>query len=62
MELIVQQRTHFGKKAKNLRKEGFVPAVIYGKHLSAPLHVSIEKLPLVKAYQQAGYSTALQLK
>ena len=62
MELLVQQRTHFGKKAKLLRKQGFVPGVIYGKHLAAPLHVAIEKIPLVRAYQDAGYSTALQLK
>jgi len=62
MELSVQKRTHFGKKAKSLRKQGFIPAVVYGKHLAQPLHISIEKIPLVRAYQKAGYSTALQLK
>ncbi len=62
MELSVQKRTHFGKQAKSLRKQGFVPAVVYGKHLAQPLHISIEKIPLVRAYQKAGYSTALQLK
>lgn len=62
MELLVQPRTHFGKKAKLLRKQNQIPAVVYGKHLAQPLHISIEKISLVRAYQQAGYSTALQLK
>jgi len=62
MELLVQPRTHFGKKAKLLRKQNQIPAVVYGKHLAQPLHISIEKISLVRAYQKAGYSTALQLK
>lgn len=62
MQLAVEQRTPMGKKVKLLRQEQKVPGVVYGKHLDAPLHVALEKLALVKAYNQAGMSTALQLE
>jgi large subunit ribosomal protein L25 len=62
MELAVEHRTLLGKKVKLLRKEGKVPGVIYGKHLPAPLHIVVDKMPFIKAYNQAWMNTALELK
>ncbi|MDD3262234.1 MAG: 50S ribosomal protein L25 [Candidatus Absconditabacteria bacterium] len=51
-----------GEKSKDLRKEGNIPAIIYGKHLSAPVSVFCKKNDFIKKFKQAGYSTALTLE
>lgn len=61
MKLTVSSRDVMGKKVKDLRKQGIIPAVIYGKHLGTSLHVSVEKLPLLRAYESAGMSTAVEI-
>jgi large subunit ribosomal protein L25 len=45
-----------------LVKEGLIPAVVYGKHLQAPLTVSCIKNDFLKRYKEAGYSTPITLK
>ncbi|MBP7841872.1 50S ribosomal protein L25 [Patescibacteria group bacterium] len=60
-ELAVDIRTTFGKKIKPLRKLGKVPAVIYGKHLKAPVSVLLDKNAFLKAYKASGTSTAITL-
>lgn len=47
-----QTRTTFGKKSKQLRREGLIPGVIYGKR--DPVHIEIDNLPLRRALRQAG--------
>jgi len=60
MKLTVTVRQD--KKAKDIRKEGLVPCVIYGKHLEAPLVVSCQKNEFIKKYKEVGYATPLTLE
>ena len=60
MKLTVTTRQD--KTAKELRKEGFVPGIVYGKHLSAPISVACVKNDLIKKYKEAGYSTPITLE
>ena len=59
MELIVTSR--HDKKAKDLRKEGLIPGIVYGKHLKEPIAVACKRNDLIKKYKEAGYSTPLTL-
>lgn len=59
MELIVTSRQN--KQAKNLRKEGLIPGIVYGKHLKNPLAIACPRNDLIKKYKEAGYSTPLTL-
>ena len=61
MKLTVSSRDVMGKKVKDLRKQGVIPAVVYGKHLATSLHISIDKLPLLRAYESAGMSTPVEI-
>ena len=60
MKLSVKNRDIFGKKVKNLRAQGLIPAVIYGKHIEAQ-PVSCVKNDLLKIYRTAWYSTPIEL-
>ena len=60
MKLSVKKRDVFGKKVKNLRAQGLVPAVIYGKHVEAE-SISCVKNDLLKIYRAAWYSTPVEL-
>ena len=59
MELIVTARQD--TKAKDLRKEGLIPGIIYGKQLKTPLKVACKRNDIIKKYKEAGYSTPLTL-
>ena len=60
MKLSVKKRDIFGKKVKNLRAQGLVPAVIYGKHVQA-VSIACVKNDLLKVYRAAWYSTPVEL-
>lgn len=60
MKLAVKKRDILGKKVKNLRNQGLIPAVIYGKHVNAE-SVACVKNDLLKIYRTAGYSTPIEL-
>ncbi|MDR0955677.1 MAG: 50S ribosomal protein L25 [Candidatus Nomurabacteria bacterium] len=60
ISLDVQPRTLTGKKVAELRKQGLVPAVIYGKDF-APVNVQAPLVELNKAVQIAGTHTPLEL-
>ena len=60
MKLSVKKREIHGKKVKNLRTQGLVPAVIYGKHVKAE-SISCVKNDLLKVYKAAWYSTPVEL-
>ena len=60
MKLSVKKRDIHGKKVKNLRAQGLVPAVIYGKHVKAE-SISCVKNDLLKVYRTAWYSTPVEL-
>ncbi len=60
MKLTVTSRQD--KKAKELRKEGLIPGIIYGKHLKEPIAVACKKNDFIKKYKEAGYSTPITLE
>ena len=60
MKLSVKKRDIHGKKVKNLRAQGLVPAVVYGKHVEAE-SISCVKNDLLKVYRTAWYSTPVEL-
>jgi large subunit ribosomal protein L25 len=57
VELRARSRTVLGKQVRQLRAQGWVPAVVYGRQV-APRSIVTEERPLAKALQRAG-STAL---
>ena len=61
MKLTVSTRDMQWKKVKDLRKEGIIPAVIYGKNLATPLHVCAPKLQLIRTYEAAWMSTPVEI-
>ncbi len=60
MELIVQQREILGKKVKTLRKNGLIPAELYG-HGKENFHLSVAAKDFSKLYKTAGESTVINL-
>ena len=60
MKLSVKKRDIHGKKVKNLRAQGLIPAVVYGKHVKAE-SISCVKNDLIKIYRVAWYSTPVEL-
>ncbi|PZM86974.1 MAG: 50S ribosomal protein L25 [candidate division SR1 bacterium] len=61
MKLTVQVRSATGKEVKKLRKEGILPAVVYGKSLETPVLLSCVKNDFIRVYRNAGYSTPIEL-
>lgn len=60
INLKTETRNVIGKKVKKSRKEGLIPAVLYGNKIaSQPLWVNY--LDFRKAYEKAGESTILEL-
>lgn len=49
-----------GKALRTLRRQGFVPAVLYG-HGVAPKNLSLEHLEFARAYKSAGENTIITL-
>ena len=59
--ITAQKREVLGKKVKNLRKSGFIPAVLYGgKKKSEP--ISIKENEFVKVWKSVGESSILTLE
>ncbi len=60
LELQTEKREIFGKKLKPFRKQGKLPAVLYGpKEKSQPLFVLLKDFK--KLWKEAGESTVIQL-
>ncbi|HKL44161.1 MAG TPA: 50S ribosomal protein L25 [Candidatus Absconditabacterales bacterium] len=62
MKLDVELRDLRGKDVNKLRREGKIPAVIYGKHMDAPISIVCDKNEFVKLYKKVGTSTPITLK
>lgn len=58
--LALDERTVHGKKVKNIRKDGLVPAVVYGPGIE-PISVQVEGGILLKTYKQAGTHAPVHL-
>jgi large subunit ribosomal protein L25 len=61
MKLAVKKRDLLGKKVKNLRKDGLIPAIVYGKHINEPQIISCIKNDLLRVYKASGYTTPVEL-
>lgn len=59
--LEAQPRTITGKKVSQLRRQGLVPAVVYGARI-APVHVQIPYRPLEVTLMKAGGTRLIDLK
>lgn len=59
--LRAQERTLLGKKVKNLRKRGLIPAHVFGKGLETE-HVSVKVIDFRKVYDQAGETGLVDLR
>ncbi|GAP61707.1 large subunit ribosomal protein L25 [Ardenticatena maritima] len=62
IELKAAPRTVLGKKVKQLRREGFIPGVVYGAALEEPISVQVDARELRKVLQQAGVSHLIDLR
>lgn len=60
LSLQLKERTKTGKAVNHLRKEGLIPAVVYG-HGVTPKIVSVEYNPFIKVYRLAGESSLVDL-
>jgi len=60
-ELKAKNRTELGKKVQKLRAEGGVPGIIYGTELKENVPIVIMTNDLVKAFNEAGESTLINL-
>ena len=60
MDLSVQKREKFGRAVKTLRREGLIPAELYG-HGVENLHLAIPKKEFTKIFKEAGESTMINI-
>jgi large subunit ribosomal protein L25 len=61
MELNATKRTILGKKSKNLRREGKIPGVIFGKSEES-VPVSLTLIEFEKVFRKAGETTLVDVK
>lgn len=61
LQLAVEKRKIFGRKIKKLRREGFLPANIYGKKIKS-LSVQLPLKDFLPIYQKAGETALIELK
>jgi large subunit ribosomal protein L25 len=59
--LKASKRDAIGKKVKGLRREGFFPAIIYGRDMKEPLPISLELRETTKFMRGVGSSTVVTI-
>jgi len=60
MEIKVKQRTILGKKVKNLRRQGFIPAELFGHGIKNE-HLTVPAKEFLKIYKEAGETSMIEL-
>ena len=60
MDLAVKEREKFGKNLKSLRREGLIPAELYG-HGFKNVHLAVDLKDFEKVFAEAGESTVINL-
>ena len=58
--LIAQNRTVLGKKVKNLRKDGFIPAHVFGNQIETS-HVQVKAGDFAKVFEKVGETGIIAL-
>jgi large subunit ribosomal protein L25 len=61
ISLKASDRDVLGKKVKNLRRQGLIPAHVFGKKVETE-HVSVKMVDFAKVYAEAGESGLIDLK
>ena len=61
MKLKVEVRDIRGKDVKKLRRDGQIPAIIYGKNMESPISIICDKNEFVKLYKKTWSSTPITL-
>ncbi len=61
LELRAEKRSIIGKKVKRLRREGLIPAVLYG-HKTASIPLQVKERELRRVLSQAGGHMLISLK
>ena len=61
IELQAEKRESVGKALNSLRKDGFLPSVVYGHNFEA-VPIQIKYTDFEKAFKKAGESTLINLK
>ena len=61
ISLNAEERQILGKKVKNLRKEGKLPAHVFGKGLETE-HISVDGKTFLKIFHEAGETGLIDLK
>ena len=59
--LKAEKREVFGKQTKRLRRDGLIPAELYGRGIEN-IHLSIPAKDFVGAYEEAGEHSVLQIE
>ena len=59
--IVAEKREIMGKKVKNLRKQGVLPAVVYGKGMDTEA-ISVKEGDFMKLWRSAGESTVVTLE
>jgi large subunit ribosomal protein L25 len=57
--LVAEPRSVTGKKVKQLRREGLIPAVIYGQR--EPVHIQMDNLVLRRVLREAGSTSLIEI-
>ena len=60
MELVVQKREQFGREVVKLRKQGMIPAELYGRGVKNE-HLAIPVKDFRRVFKQAGESTLIDV-
>lgn len=60
MQLAVEQREQFGKTVHRMRKQGRIPAELYGHGISN-LHLSVDEKAFQEVFRKAGEYTVIRL-
>src|SRR3989344_4262490 len=61
IELRAEIRESVGKSLNSLRKEGFLPSVVYGRNFK-PIAIQTKYKDFEKIFKKAGESTLINLK
>lgn len=61
ISLKAQERTILGKQVKKLRREGIIPAHVFGNKINTE-HVSVKDIDFKKVYDSAGETGLVDLK
>lgn len=61
MKLKVNTREKLGRQAKKLRREGIVPAELFGRGFDN-IHIAVDEKEFIKLYREAGQNTIIDLE